>query len=252
MCLKFRHIDRATVCPGMQEAADFPAFQSGPEVAAGCFPQSCRLLWNVPVSLLCGCPGWDWPLKMKNNNPPWWFAWLKKVTVCGEPPGCGQQWVTVVRHGRHVANPLPPSWLWMLKSCLACTWKQDCCVYEHVHVHVTTARGARFVLSVCAYCFFSLSLQSKTAPFTYSAHCNPSVRFIPVRLNGVSGMSFIVNQICGNKLLGNCHNNQCIVACMDVYRQVTNFTDILCPFCIVYEVLNVWGGSVLPWLFLLQ
>lgn len=111
----------AQVCKKLQI---FLLLQSGPEVAAGCFPQSCRLLWNVPVSLLCGCPGWDWPLKMKNNNPPWWFAWLKKVTVCGEPPGCGQQWVTVVRHGRHVANPLPPSLLWMLK--LLCVWECAC------------------------------------------------------------------------------------------------------------------------------
>lgn len=117
--------------------------------------------------------------------------------------------------------------------------------YVHVHVHVVTANGVGFVLSVCAYCLFSLSLQSKTTPFTYSAHCNSSVRFIPVRLNEVSGMPFLVNQICGSKLLGNCCNNQCIVACMDIYRQVTNFTDILCPFCFVYEVLNVLGRSVL-------
>lgn len=59
-------------------------------------------------------------------------------------------------------------------------------------------------------------------------------------------MSLVVNQIRGNKLLGNCHNNQCIVACMDISRQVTSFTDILCPFRIVYEVFGVWGRSVLP------
>lgn len=125
--------------------------------------------------------------------------------------------------GKHIT-----SFLWMLRAVmLQCLCKEDCCVWEHVHVHVVTAEGARFVLSVCAYCFFSLSLQSKTTSFTYSAHCNSSVRFIPVRLKEASGMSFIVNQICGNKLLDNCCNNQCIVACMDIYRQVTNFTDIL-------------------------
>jgi len=85
-----------------------------------------------------------------------------------------------------------------------------------VQVHVATTKGAEFALNVCAYCFFSLFLQSKTTPLTYSAHCNSSIRFIPVRLNGVSGMPLIVNQICGSKLLDNCCNNQCIVACMDV------------------------------------
>lgn len=90
---------------------------------------------------------------------------------------------------------IPPSFLCMLRGVLLQhTWQQHCCVYEHVHVHVTAARGASFVLSVCAHCFFSLSLQSKTTPFTYSAHCNPPVRFIPVRLKGVSGMSLVVNQ----------------------------------------------------------
>ncbi|KAJ7396432.1 dynamin-3-like [Pitangus sulphuratus] len=43
--------------------------------------------------------------------------------------------------------------------------------------------------------------KSKTTPFTYSAHCNSSVRLIPVRLKGVSGMSFVVNQICGTNCL---------------------------------------------------
>lgn len=132
---------------------------------------------------------------------------------------------------------------------LQCMWKCDFCVCACA---CSCSDSKRFVLSVCAYCFFSLSLQSKTTPFTYSAHCNSSVRFIPVRLNEVSGMPFLVNQICGSKLLGNCCNNQCIVACMDIYRQVTNFTDILCPFCFVYEVLNVLGRSVLSWLFLSQ
>lgn len=59
-------------------------------------------------------------------------------------------------------------------------------------------------------------------------------------------MSFIVNQTPGNKLLGNCCNNQCIVACLDIHRQVTNFTDILCPLCFVDEVFSVLGRSVLP------
>lgn len=81
--------------------------------------------------------------------------------------------------------------------------------------------------SQCLCLLFLLSFQSKTTPFTYSAHCNSSVRFIPVRLKEVSGMSLIVNQIRGSKLLDNCCNNQCIVACMDIYRQVTHFTDIL-------------------------
>lgn len=96
-----------------------------------------------------------------------------------------------------------------------------------MHVHAVAAKGARVVLRVCADCFFSLSLQSKTTPFTYSAHCNSSVRFIPAKLKEASGMPLIVNQICGNKLLDNCCNNQCIVACLDIYRQVTGFTDIL-------------------------
>lgn len=151
-----------------------------------------------------------------------------------------------MRELRYACGTLLSSFSGMLRTVmLQCMWKCDFCVYVHVRVHVATANGAGFVLSVCAYCLFSLSLQSKTTPFTYSAHCNSSVRFIPVRLNEVSGMPFLVNQICGSKLLGNCCNNQCIVACMDIYRQVTNFTDILCPFCFVYEVLNVLGRSVL-------
>jgi len=153
--------------------------------------------------------------------------------VPGEQPGWGPerragQHVRGPRHGVHVATPSLSSLLRMLRAVVPQgARKEDCCVQVHVHVCIATARAARFVLSACAYCFFSLSLQSKTTPFTYSAHCNSSVRFIPVRLKEVSGMSFIVNQICGSKLLANCCNNQCIVACLDIYRQVTNFTDIL-------------------------
>lgn len=222
------------VGPIVQEAGGFSAF-------ANSSWSHCRLSSQIQlVTLKCACKT---ALRLSRLGPtpektgimtlPWWFLWHKKVTVFRENLGCGPERRAVwcmrgLRHGMHVANTSLSSFLWMLRAVmLQCLCKEDCCVWEHVHVHVVTAEGARFVLSVCAYCFFSLSLQSKTTSFTYSAHCNSSVRFIPVRLKEASGMSFIVNQICGNKLLDNCCNNQCIVACMDIYRQVTNFTDIL-------------------------
>lgn len=145
----------------------------------------------------------------------------------------GKAW----QNGKPISSFLPMDAQGCLASAqvaigLVCAWARACPCHD--------SHGSVFVLSVCAHCFFSLSPQSKTTPFTYSAHCNPSVRFIPVRLKGFLACHSLLTKYV-ETLLGNCHNNQCIVACMDIYRQVTNFTDILCPFCSVYWGLQCLG-----------